>query len=492
MFFIDQMPKIDYSLNRSQSKVLTGEEAKKVLDEILESERKSRSLTFPAHTGATGFFYEKPRYVAFDNSSNDCWVEEFRTATGARKWCQGLLSTDQVNELEDKILRDRQLSRDCRTKCIELARQLNGRGSGGDSDGVAYFVDKPFMVSFTEDELSDWTNRFSEQEKVVGVYFSDNRIVPADFVILQRGNRIDAEQFPYHGLSFYSQLSSVMKMLADDPKCAKSHSVRVLDNDSRRDFTLAEVVPLEKKGVQPNKKNDSPHFETFLHALEYSRRQLLSESGVSFSELECPKGYVATILLSKDTFPVLNGKGLSDVDSLPPGVKFDKNGEFAIEMEFHDGFAYDLNPHGYGFFDRVALYYPTLEECDKTMQKHIRDYTGRDEITPFDVALKYGQASRMRCPDYRMEAAKKAVIDRATDPSARAFTPEQRKAIELAADCGGYFDRPKGRAFFYDGVFCNSEKAMGNIPRVWKADVKAELRDLAKGEKRSQGRGMHR
>ena len=63
-----------------ETDILTGKEAQRVLGEILESERKSRSLTYPAHTGAVGFFYEKPKFVAFDNSSNDCWVEEFKTA----------------------------------------------------------------------------------------------------------------------------------------------------------------------------------------------------------------------------------------------------------------------------------------------------------------------------------------------------------------------------------------------------------------------------
>ena len=57
--------------------LLTGEEAQKVLGEILESERRSRSLTFPAHTGAQGYFRDGAKYVAFDNSTNDCWVEEF-------------------------------------------------------------------------------------------------------------------------------------------------------------------------------------------------------------------------------------------------------------------------------------------------------------------------------------------------------------------------------------------------------------------------------
>ena len=109
-----------------------------------------------------------------------------------------------------------------------------------------------------------------------------------------------------------------------------------------------------------------------------------------------------------------------------------------------------------------------------------------------DDAQKFGQASRMRCPDYRYDAAKKVLVERTTDPSAREFSPEQRKAIELAADCGGFYLRPKGRDFFYEVLFSNSEKAMGNIPDAWKADVKAELRGLARGEVRDVSVGLHR
>ena len=464
--------------------ILTGKEAQKVLGEILESERKSRSLTFPAHTGARGYFYEKPKFVAFDNSSNDCWVEEFRTKLGAEKWCRGYLSTDEVNDLEDGIMRDRQFSNEYRKQCRDIAKHLNGRASGGDSDGVAYFLDKPFMITFTADEMSEgWDRmRFSEEEKVLGVYFSDNRTVPADFVILQRGNRIDGEQMPHFGMSLYRQMAGVMKEFAEKPGKAKSHSIRVMDNDSSCDFTLAAV----NKAVNPSALKDTPHFETFLHALEYSRRQLLTKAGVRCQELECPKGYVSSIILNKGSFPLHHEEGLPAEQSCPPYVKFDANGEFMLDMEFHNGFAYDLNPHGLGFYDRVALYYPTLEEvqADPEKLRAVQNYTGRTEVTPFDVALKYGQASRMRCPDYRYEAARQAVVERAASPSARKFTPEQRKAIELAADCGGYYDRPKGRDFFYDALFCNTEPKMGNIPRVRKADVKAELRELARGEVR--------
>ena len=472
------------------AEILTGNEAQKVLGEILESERKNSSLTFPAHTGARGYFYEKPKFVAFDNSSNDCWVEEFRTKLGAEKWCQGHLSTDQVNDLEEGIMRDRQRSREYRAQCRDIAKQLNGRASGGDSDGVAYFVDKPFIVTFTEDELSDWTNRFSEEETFLGAYFSDNRIVPADFVILRRGNRIDAEQMPHFGLSLYRQMAEVMKEFAEKPDKARSHSIRVMDNDSNRDFTLASV----NKVVTPSRLKDTPHFETFLHALETGRRRLLSQQGVTYQNLDCPKGYVSNIILNEQSFSLLHHEGSPAGQSFPPYVKFDDNGEFTIDMEFHDGFAYDLNPHGLGFYDRVGLYYPTMEEvlADPEKTKAVQRYTGRTKITPFDVALKYGQASRMRCPDYRYEAAKQAVVERASKPSSRKFTLEQRKAIELAADCGGYYDKPKGREMFYDALFCNAEPRMGNIPRAWKADVTAELRELSRGEVRSERRGLHR
>ena len=314
----------------SGQQLLTGEEAQKVLGEILESERRSRSLTFPAHTGAQGYFRDGAKYVAFDNSTNDCWVEEFRTKTGAEKWCRGLMDTDQVHEFETSLIRDRHRSRELYAQCVDMAKQLNGRISGGDSDGVAYFMDKPCIVSFTEDERSGWLNRFAEEELMLGVYFSDNRIVPADFVILQRGNRIDAEQLPPYGLNLYTKLASTMKAFAEDANHKRSYAIRVMDNDSTRNFTLSEVIPATRKADKPHALEDAPHFETFLHALEYSRRRLLSQSGVSCSELECPKGPVEGIILNRDSFPVLSGKGLSSVDTLPPYVKFDDNGEFAI------------------------------------------------------------------------------------------------------------------------------------------------------------------
>ena len=82
-------------------KIYQGEEARQIYGEILESERKSRELVFPAHTGALGIFVEDGKYVAFDNSSNDCWVEEFKSEQVALLWVRGELSAEDAHKLDN-------------------------------------------------------------------------------------------------------------------------------------------------------------------------------------------------------------------------------------------------------------------------------------------------------------------------------------------------------------------------------------------------------
>ena len=82
-------------------KIYQGEEARQIYGEILESERKSRELVFPAHTGAQGIFVEDGKYVAFDNSTNDCWVEEFKSEQVALSWVRGELSAEDAHKLDN-------------------------------------------------------------------------------------------------------------------------------------------------------------------------------------------------------------------------------------------------------------------------------------------------------------------------------------------------------------------------------------------------------
>lgn len=67
----------------------TGEEAKDILEEILSNEVNGR---YPLHEGDTGYYKEKvgvsDKFVAFDNATCDCWVEEFQTKKQAVSWIE--------------------------------------------------------------------------------------------------------------------------------------------------------------------------------------------------------------------------------------------------------------------------------------------------------------------------------------------------------------------------------------------------------------------
>lgn len=306
-------------MEKENINVLTGEEARKVLGEILESERKSPRLEFPAHIGTVGYFHDTTGegdniYAAFDNSSGDCWCEDFKTKEGAEKWCRGELSTDEVRELESNV---------------------------------------------------------------------------------------------------------------------------------------------------------------------------------------------EEIILSKDSFAEFMKGRIGDTpNQMPPYVKFDEHGEMAIDMQFFDGYAFDTNPHGLGAYDRIAMYYPTVAEVAKNpqMQEEIEEYTDRtwsegsrhEQI--YDIALKFGKAGRLRCPQDRIDAAVKAIVERAADPSAKAFTPEQRDKVQLAAACNGEFFYTPGsfREVFYDSLFSQAQQQMQRVPIAWANDAHQELKELANDQVRDQGLGLRR
>lgn len=62
----------------------TGEEAENILNDILSNQEGDH---YPKHEGATGYFLDESGvYVAFDNTTCDCWVEEFDTDKRAIDW----------------------------------------------------------------------------------------------------------------------------------------------------------------------------------------------------------------------------------------------------------------------------------------------------------------------------------------------------------------------------------------------------------------------
>ena len=400
----------------TEKKVLTGEEARRAVSEILVGvQDDGRSVHYPTMVGTVGYFRDttgegKNVFSAFDNMTGDCWCEDFKTQEGAEKWCRGEMSTDEVREMESNI-EEIILSRDSFPAIANTAqltplecKMLEWANVDIDHAEVKFKNSKQFR------------NLMEESEKAF-VALKESRSVS---VLTERQKAILQEDVKYWGVDVF-----------------------------------AEIIKLDKEIIKSLNS---------------------SQDGVA-----------------KDSSPAA---------TLPPHVEFDENGEMAIDMQFHDGYAFETNPHGLGMYDRIALYYPTIVEVAKSpeMQDEIEDYTGRrwaegsKQEQIYDIALKFGEAGRLKCPQERFDAAVKAIVERAADPSAKAFTPEQREKVQLAAACNGEMFYAPGsfREVFYDSLFSHAQQQMQRVPIAWANDAHQELRELAHDEVRDQGLGLRR
>jgi len=84
--------------------------------------------------------------------------------------------------------------------------------------------------------------------------------------------------------------------------------------------------------------------------------------------------------------------------------------------------------------------------------------------------------------------AVKVVIDRASDKSAKAFTPDQVKILNAYAGDS----QDKGGVFVSLFEKAKPELDKAGVNAKWQEDTKAELTDLAAGKVREQSQGMHR
>jgi len=82
------------------SKILIGEEAQKVCKELLDSQSENYYQKRKEGNQKRGYFPDvtsrtnKTVYVAFDNRTNDCWVEEFETPKLAISWLNDEFEVD--------------------------------------------------------------------------------------------------------------------------------------------------------------------------------------------------------------------------------------------------------------------------------------------------------------------------------------------------------------------------------------------------------------
>jgi len=67
--------------------IYTGQEAHDIVIDILASQE---GCQYPAHQGARGYYKnELSTWSAFDNTTMDCWREDFSSEEEARAWCLG-------------------------------------------------------------------------------------------------------------------------------------------------------------------------------------------------------------------------------------------------------------------------------------------------------------------------------------------------------------------------------------------------------------------
>lgn len=260
-------------------------------------------------------------------------------------------------------------------------------------------------------------------------------------------------------------------------------------------------------GYYPDKNDDgNEHFIAFDNRDGYCWQEEFAtadgarewlKDGRSADEIHCMEAaQVENILLSKDSFPALRGD--TEHCSMPPNVVFDENGEYEVKLRFRDGYAHDLSNNL--VYDKLALYYPTLAEvkADRAMQDEITRFTGRqwskgsEHEKIYDIAVTFGQASRYHCPQERIDAAIQAIVERASVPSARSFTAEQRDKIELSCASNGNDIDVKWRKTFFDSLYYRAQEQMKGVPIAWAQDAHEELNDLAKGIVRGQELGLHR
>ena len=86
------------------------------------------------------------------------------------------------------------------------------------------------------------------------------------------------------------------------------------------------------------------------------------------------------------------------------------DGECAINMDFHDGYAIEVDEDGNHVRpeqDPLILLYPSIKVviASKVLREEIESYTGRPVSSGYDIALKYGLLRRFNdlVPEWKQQ-----------------------------------------------------------------------------------------
>lgn len=80
--------------------IYTGKQANNIFQKVLVNRKIEKCC---------GYFFEKNAWVAFDNSTEDCWVEEFKSEELAICWLENFFEVSEPTEFDVLKLNDKLL-----------------------------------------------------------------------------------------------------------------------------------------------------------------------------------------------------------------------------------------------------------------------------------------------------------------------------------------------------------------------------------------------
>ena len=95
----------------------------------------------------------------------------------------------------------------------EIVKEHMGHSTGGDADGVFFFFDDTVTAKINTIEC--FLGDIHDVEDVIGVFYSYNRIVPADFILVKRGSDMAFYQIPYYSIDLHEKIKSELTTMKE-------------------------------------------------------------------------------------------------------------------------------------------------------------------------------------------------------------------------------------------------------------------------------------
>ena len=581
------------------------DEAKDKFNEIMAGQQSTEVADyFPLHIGACGIFEEttgdgQRAFVAFDNSNGDNWTEDFKTLKGAELYVGGVLSADDIRQLERQQFRT--IDKPLLIDTIILSKDdVSGRLAQKlpfDDQGELE-VKMAFFDGYAEElcqrdgvELSD-DDRLKLTYPTIAAVAASQKMQDAieDFTDRQwRGSTVGEKVYDialkygnvsklYERATEVSRENGDVELIAQDAlyqriinthtfvftgqqKQALAAYQQSFGTDADKSLYLSERL---MKGIQDRLAtaevpethiNDAQHELTeFFRGIE---RDIPQKTEADFIKLampylndkyesvlipasipvhENPSGKFAHQISQTQGYTPQSLGILFNVEYQTMQVLYDHHHTMESGHEYHtvlglpfdqltpkevnslyDTLQSDLKEKGKllvaginesedeneeVLFD-VAFDLPHDEEQQELADKHqvetIDEENNIYSFNDYDDAVYFAAenlAALQQRPDYGQDLRDKdsivdIVIERMTDSSARAFTPEQAQTVrDYVAQSNDVKQRMADVNDLYYSAASSSETQ--NIPASWKEDVKKELDDLALGIFRDESRGIHR